>query len=97
MSTIQRLLMTRSPILARTPQIVEILVRLIGPVASTRNRHRQWPIIVGVLDVPRKGYVTLGPPFRDRTSNWGIVGGASADRLGSTQLQSLGTRPSTTK
>lgn len=92
MPTIQRLLMTRCPMLARTPQIVEILVRLIGPVASTKNLHRQWPSFVGVPDVPRKVYVTLGPLFRDRTSNWGIVGGASADRLGSAQLESLGTR-----
>lgn len=96
MSAIQRLLMTRGPALATTSHVVEILVRPIGPVASTKHLRCQWPSL-GTVEVPRKVYVTLGPPFRDRTSNWGIVGSASADPLGCSQFESLGTRPSTTK
>lgn len=95
-STVQPLLTTRRPVAATTHRIVESLVRFIGPVASSRHLHCRWSS-VDVRDVPRKGYVTLGPPFRDTTSNWGIVGGASADHPGCTRLESLGTRPSTTK
>lgn len=95
-SAVQPLLTTRRTVAATTHRIVESLVRFIGPVASSEHLHRQWSS-VDVRDVPRKRYVTLGPPFRDTTSNWGIVGGASADHPGCIRLESLGTRPSTTK